>query len=175
MAENPYVRLRYLCGISQKEFAEKYGFSKTTMTYLESGQYPDLSEKMILSLGQECSEKGIPAKQLLATEFSASNLQDAYHQWQRKERFRSRAVFLIEPPERWNKELSPMHFYVKATTGSVQKFCKLLKVPSASVMRYTTGTTRQMPKALEEAFRQIDFTHLKELLEMQAAWVDENV
>jgi DNA-binding XRE family transcriptional regulator len=35
--KNPYVRLRELCGTSQKGFAAKHGFGKMTMVYLESG------------------------------------------------------------------------------------------------------------------------------------------
>lgn len=172
--ENPYVRLRTLSGISQKDFAAKYKLSKTTMVYIESGQYPDLSEKMILSLGQECFEKGVPAKQILASEYNANDLANAYHIWQRKERVAAKSIFLIEPPERWTAELSPMHFYIKATTGSLQKFCKTLKVPAASVLRFTSGATRQMPKAVEDALRQVGFEGLGKLLVMQVAWADEH-
>lgn len=172
--ENPYVRLRNLCSISQKDFAAKYKLSKTTCVYIETGQYPDLSDKMILSLGQECTEKGVPARQILETEYGAATLQDAYHNWQRLERRAVKDKFDIDPPQIWNDNHSPFASYIVATAGSVQKFCKMLKVPSASVLRYRNGKTLTMPLSLEEALRQVGFTEFRKLIEWQAAWVEAN-
>lgn len=173
MMENPYVRLRNLCSISQKDFAAKYQMSKTTMVYVETGQYPDLSEKMIMSLGQETVEKGVPARQILESEYGMATLQDAYHSYQRLSRREVKDTFNIEPPQIWNKTTSPFASYIKATTGgSVQKFCKMLKVPSASVLRYRNGQTKPMPVSLEEAFTQIGFPYMRQLVESQAAWVE---
>ena len=57
--KNPYVRLRELCGASQKGFATKYAFGKMTMVYLESGMYTMLSERQSIALGKESNEKGM--------------------------------------------------------------------------------------------------------------------
>lgn len=172
MAENPYTRLRTLCGINQKDFAEKYGFSKSTMTYLESGQYPNLSSKMITSLGQECYAKGIVARDILRAEFGELYLQHAYSKWQSRERKAMRHLFQV-PPE-YRENISPMQLYVKETTKSLQKFCKTLKIPAISVTRYIRGTTRQMPKTLKDALKDIDYTYLNSLIDMQERWIDEH-
>lgn len=170
--ENPFKRLRMLTKTSQKEFAAKYEFAGTTMTYIESGQYPDLSDGMVTALGQECYEKNVNAAEILRTEYNAQTLQDAYHAWQSLERMQVAYKFQAPPPEQWTDKLSPFHFFMLSVAPSQQAFCKLLKVPSASVNRFTTGYTRSMPKVLEQALREVQYPYLPELLTMQVNWTD---
>jgi len=168
--ENPYRRLRELTAYSQKDFAATFGFAKTTMTHIESGQFADLSDEMIVSLGKACAEKGVNAKQVLKDEYNAETLQDAYHSWQSGERIQIAYLFRVSP-RRAIKE-SPFDLLILDVAGSRQKFCKMLKVPSATVMRYADGTTRTMPKVIEAALTEVQYGYLSELKEMQTDWVD---
>lgn len=172
MTENPYRRLRELTRYSQKDFAETFDFSKTTMTHIESGQYVDLSDEMVVSLGKACAERGVNAKQILKDEYNAETLQDAYHSWQSTERIQVAHLFRRSPSGQSTNERSPFDYFIEETTGSQQKFCKTLKVPAASVMRYAEGTTRTMPKAVESALVEVQFPYLAELKEMQQKWID---
>lgn len=169
MSQNPYVRLRELTGLGQREFERKYKLSHTTMTHVETGQFAELSERMILSLGRECHEKGVDAREILEFEYSSSTLQEAYHKWQREQRVENAHIFQVAP-DQWTKELSPFHFFIKNTTGSAQGFSKALKVPAATVMRYASGATRTMPKVIEEALREVSYPHLAHLVGAQENW-----
>lgn len=169
MAENPYRRLRELTKTSQKDFGEKYGFSKTTLIQIESGQYVDLSDAMILSLGEECVAKDVDARQVLADEYNAQTLQDAYHTWQSNERMMVAHLFQIPfSPE--SGEHSPFHHFIVQIAGTRQKFCKTLKVPAATVMRYADGVTDSMPKAIKDALLAVSFPYITELEQAQDLW-----
>lgn len=172
MTDNPYRRLRELTRTSQKDFAAKYGFSRTVMGHIESGQFPSLSDEMALSLGQECFEQHIDAKQVLKDEYNALSLQDAYHNWQSIERLKIAHRFQDVPfSGRSTEALSPFHFVIEDVAKTRQSFCKLLKVPAASVMRYERGETRTMPRVIEEALREVHYPHLDELKEAQQSWL----
>lgn len=170
--DNPYRRLRELTTYSQKDFAAKFGFSKTVMGHIESGQFPSLSDDMITSLGRATAEKNINARQVLADEYNAQDLQTAYATWQSNERMQVSHLFKQSPSGQSTKARSPFSFYIDEVAGSRHQFCKLLKVPSASVLRYAQGATRTMPKAIEQALREVQFPYLQELKDMQEAWID---
>ena len=172
--DNPYRRLRELTRTSQIDFAKKYGFAKTTMTYLESGQYPSISDDMVLALGQECSEKHVDAKEVLREDYNSETLVDAYQSWQSIERMQVASQFNRSPSSQSDISHSPFHFTMIDIAGSRQAFCKLLKVPAASVLRYATGATRSMPKSIEVALREVSYPYLSELLGLQLNWVDEH-
>jgi len=171
MTTNPYKRLRELTATSQKNFAERYGMSKTTMINIECGQLVDLSDRMIVSLGQECHEQGVNAKQVLTDEYNAQSLQDAYHAWQSTERMSNAHLFQAPLTGNETFEKSPFSVFIEDVAGTRQKFCKLLKVPSASVMWYANGDTLTMPKAIEEALTQVRFPWMVELKDLQTKWV----
>jgi transcriptional regulator with XRE-family HTH domain len=172
MSTNPFKRLRELTTTSQKDFAEKYGFAKTTMTYIESGQYPDLSEAMIVGLGQECYEKNVDARSVLIEEYQSESLQDAYHRWQSIERMAVAHRFQVNPTGQMDEVRSPMHFFVEQVAGTRQAFCKLLKVPSAAVLQYSTGRIKTMPKAITDALTEVRFPYLTELQDQQIDWLN---
>lgn len=170
--KNPYRYLRELCGITQKDFAAKFEMSKTTMTYIESGQYPDLSEHQILSLGKACHEAGIDAGGELVSVYGFDSLQSAYHAWQSTERMQQAHIFrgVLPTPGTIMPSVSPMAQYITDTARTTQKFCKLLKVPSASVLRYATGATRTMPIAIRKALEETRYPYMPELIQLQEIW-----
>ena len=172
--ENPFRRLRELTKTSQKDFGAKYGFSKTTMTYVESGQYPSISDNLNASLGQECAEKNVDAKSILKNEYGSTTLADAYSRWQAGERMLVASQFQKPLSGRHDASGSPFHYFMIDIAGSRQGFCKLLKVPAASVMRYADGATKTMPKSVEDALRQVSFPYLSELLGLQSNYVDDH-
>lgn len=172
MDKNPYVRLRELCGLSQKKFADKHGFGKMTMVYLESGMYTKVSERQNLALGRECAEKGVDAHAVLSEEYGVDSLNEAYLAWRSSDRkLRAPSVLAkAAPPFVGDGETSPVGVFVRDTTGSLQGFCKLLKVPSITVTRYMRGETVSMPDALWDAFVDVKFPFAKELADAQFGW-----
>lgn len=170
--ENPFRRLRELTRTSQKDFASKYDFAKTTMTYIESGQYPDLSEYQIDSLAQECEATHVNAKQVLADEYNGQDLNTAYHTWQTGERIQiASQVRLVSPTEGTIlPPISPFDYFVKDVAGSVQAFCKMLKVPAASVTRYAKGQTKTMPLAIRQALGEVQYPYMQELTAQMDRW-----
>lgn len=171
MTDNPYRRLRELTRTTQKDFAVKYGFSKTAIANVESGMYPDLSEDMLAALGAECEERHVDAVEVLAAEYMTDSVQDAYHAWLSTERLKVAHRFQSVPfSGRATPALSPFSFVMADIAKSRRAFCQLLKVPQASVMRYETGLTRSMPKVLEEAFKEVHYPHLDDLKAAQEAW-----
>jgi len=175
MTKNPYVRLRELCGMSQKKFADKHDFGKMTMVYLESGMYTKVSDRQSIALGKECAEKGIDAKRFLQDEYGFSSLNEAYLAWRSEDR-RVRAPSILakaSPPFEGDSETSPLGNFVKDTTGSFQGFSKLLKVPSITMTRYMRGETVKVPDALLSALEDVKYPHAQALFEAQAAWQEQ--
>ena len=175
MTKNPYVRLRELCGMSQKKFADKHDFGKMTMVYLESGMYTKVSDRQSIALGKECAQKGIDAKRFLQDEYGFSSLNQAYLAWRSEDR-RVRAPSVLEKAslhfER-GEDASPVAQFVTETTGSLQGFCKLLKIPSITMTRYMRGETVKVPDALLSALEDVKYPHAQALFEAQAAWQEQ--
>ena len=170
--KNPYVRLRELCGMSQKAFAAKHGFGKMTMVYLESGMYTSVSDRQNQALGKECYEKGVAAKEVLVEEFEASSLDEAYQKWRVGERRELAPSVLakVSPPFVGDSEHSPVACFVRDTTGSLQGFCKVLKIPSITMSRYIRGETMTMPSEFRAALVDVGFPFVDELETAQAKW-----
>jgi hypothetical protein len=171
--KNPYIRLRELCGTSQKGFATKHGFGKMTMVYLESGMYTGVSERQSIALGKECYEKGVDAHEVLREEYGAGSLNEAYLAWRREDR-RVRAPGVLAkaaPPFEGDTETSPVAKFVQDTAGSLQGFCKLLKVPSITMTRYIRGETVTVPQALLEALEDVKYPHTAALIDAQTDWI----
>jgi DNA-binding XRE family transcriptional regulator len=170
--KNPYVRLRELCGTSQKAFAAKHGFGKMTMVYLESGMYTRVSDRQNIALGKECDEKGVNAREVLAEEYSSETLNEAFWKWRTHERGEKAPVVLAKASSAFysNSDVSPISQLVSDTTGSLQGFCKLLKVPSITVSRYAKGETATMPSELREALAEARYPFIIELEVAQEKW-----
>jgi DNA-binding XRE family transcriptional regulator len=176
MDKNPYVRLRELCGLSQKKFADKHSFGKMTMVYLESGMYTKVSDRQNLALGKECFEKGIDAKNILAEEYGSASLNEAYLAWRSEDRkLRAPSVLAkAAPPFVGDADTSPVAQFVKDTTGSLQGFCKLMKVPSITMTRYMRGETSTVPFALWFALEDVKYPHAQALAEAQHVWMEDS-
>lgn len=170
--KNPYVRLRELCGTSQKAFAAKHGFGKMTMVYLESGMYTRVSDRQNVALGKECNEKGVDAKRILEEEYQSHTLNEAFWKWRTFERREKAPVVLAKADSAFysNSDVSPISQLVSETTGSLQGFCKLLKVPSITVSRYAKGETATMPSELREALMEASYPFITELETAQEKW-----
>lgn len=171
--DNPYRRLRELTLTSQLDFGKKHGFSKTTMSYVEAGVFPEISERLNIALGNECFEKQVDAKSVLLAEYGTESLDEAYAKWQHSEREQVAGQFQHRPREvKFDSEESPFHVFTIDIAGSRQGFCKMLKVPAATVMRYAEGTTHTMPKSIEDALREVKYPFLADLLALQNNWAD---
>jgi len=176
MDKNPYVRLRELCGMSQKKFADKYKFGKMTMVYLESGMYTRVSDRQNVSLGKECAAKGVDAKAVLVEEYGTESLNEAYLAWRSADRKLRAPEVLAKAGTSFDSsaKTAPLLTFVSESAGSLQGFCKLLKVPSITVTRYIRGLTASMPEALREALVEIKYPHIDALEAAQNKWIDGN-
>ena len=171
--KNPYVRLRELCGLTQKSFCERNDFGKMTMVYLEAGIYTSISERQNIALGKECANRGVDAKDILKDEYGTESLTVAYSKWRTEERKTiDSTAFPKEYPSVGEK--SPMEVFARTVAGSIQRFCKTLKVQPATLNRYMRGETISMPRELATAFDEIGFDCTK-LCEAQNQWVQEQL
>lgn len=168
--KNPYQRLIEECGVTLNGFRKRFDFSAMTMRYIVDGRYVSLSDRMITSLGELCHDKGVNASQILRNEYHESTLQKAYISWQIIERMQVSEKYLIRPPRRWTKDVSPFDSYVLDTAKTKWALCKDLKLDAAAVGRYASGKSLGMPKAMESAFRQIGYPYLSEMLGLQFNW-----
>jgi hypothetical protein len=174
VTKNPYVRLRELCGISQKGFATKHSFGKMTMVYLESGMYTRVSDRQSIALGKECDEKGVNGREILREEYGFDSLNEAYLAWRSEDRKLRAPEVLAKaaPPFMGDELLSPVGRFVQDTAGSLQGFCKLLKVPSITMTRYIRGETSTVPDAFWFALEDIKYPHAQELADAQFSWLE---
>lgn len=172
MMKNPYKFLREKCGLTQKKFCDEYGFAKQTLISIEQGVYEDLSNRMQTSIEMACETAGIDLKDELWQEYDVYNLSNAYSLY----RIYAREDFVIDTlPRAGTAKLSPMHFLVKETTGSVQGFAKKIKVQTAILLSYITGKQKDMPYPLQEALRDTGYAHTEELVRLQNDWIKHNV
>jgi DNA-binding XRE family transcriptional regulator len=171
--KNPYVRLRELCGLTQKTFCERNDFGKMTMVYLEAGIYTNVSDRQNIALGKECANRGVDAKAILKDEYGTESLAVAYSKWRTAER---KSIDTTSYPKEYRSvgEQSPMEVFARQVAGSIQRFCKTLKVQPATLNRYMRGQTIGMPKELAQAFSEIGFDTTA-LVKAQAQWVQEQL
>ncbi len=172
---NPYRELRVRCGISQKAFSQKYGFGKMTMVYLESGMYTKVSQRQLDAIETECREVFFDAGEFLRRHYKAADLNDAYATWQKEQRRAKGGPSLaaLHPPFPFTREHSPLFFLIRDAFGSIQKFCKTLKIPSITLTRHLEGQTRGIPIALSEAIFDTGYENASELLAAQEEWIEE--
>lgn len=172
---NPVVEALTLCGTTQKAFAEKYSLSRPVVTGMTSGTYPELSEYMLSSLEDLLHSKGqVDSFFQWMDENGFAFFEDAYSEWQYKERVSNAGKYQI-PPEKYSPALSPFASYVQETAGSSMRFCKDLKVNPSAVSLYSKGKTKTMPYIIQKALNDIDYGYKALLVAMQANWVDENL
>jgi hypothetical protein len=171
--KNPYIRLRELCGLTQKAFCERNDFGKMTMVYLEAGIYTRVSERQNLALGKECAQRGVDAKGILADEYGTESLTVAYSFWRTAER---KSIDTANYPKEHAAvgDKSPMEVFVGKVANSTQRFCKTLKIQPTTLNRYAKGLTYKMPRELKTAFEEIGYNYAA-LEKAQEAWVQETL
>lgn len=171
--KNPYVRLRELCGLTQKAFCERNDFGKMTMVYLDTGIYTDVSERQNVALGYECANRGVDAKAILKDEYGTESLTVAYKLWRSEER---KKLDTTQFPNKYPSlgEKGPMEVFARTVATSIQRFCKTFKVQPATLNRYMRGQTVSMPKELINAFDDIGYNWLP-LSNAQSVWVQETL
>jgi hypothetical protein len=65
--------------------------------------------------------------------------------------------------------------FVKDTTVSMQRFCKVVKVQPATITRYAKGETASMPRELRTALQEMGYANIAGLEKAQADWVQETL
>lgn len=171
--KNPYVRLRELCGLTQKAFCQRNDFGKMTMVYLEAGMYTKVSERQNIALGKECANRGVDAKSILQAEYGTESLTVAYMLWRSEQRKNSGLI--LPTTFRSTTTNSPVAMFVADSTGSMQRFCKTVKIQPATMTRYAKGETASMPRELRTALEEMGYTATAALEKAQADWVQETL
>lgn len=169
---NPYKRLLQATGLSQRDFAAYAQMSGTALTYILTGQPPELSDWQVEQMARACAEKGVDAAGILRDEYGGMRLREAYAAWRTRDRVMNAEIFRQRADLRTDADESPFARYIDATTGSQQSFCKRLHVPASHVHRYASGKTATMPKEIMLALRDIGFgpRWMAELQSAQEEW-----
>jgi transcriptional regulator with XRE-family HTH domain len=169
---NPYKFLRQRAGYTQKRFCDDFNFAKQTLISIEQGVYEDLSERMLIAMSEACGTAGLDMTGELEAEYGDKSLATAYKTWRREERSNCDVRIVDYVPVETN-ELSPMHWFVKDTVGSVQGFAKQLKVQTAILLSYIRGKQKEMPYPLREALVDAGYPHVALLEKYQTEWNKE--
>lgn len=166
---NPFAFLRMRAGMTVRKFSETYNLSEQTIHGIESGTYPDLSDRMVVSLGHACAQRNLESAELLLENYGVMGLRLAYREWVHGRRAIGAERINAVKPRQW-LAYSPMHTLAKDVAGSTKGFAKLLKVPPASFNRYGSGKQAFMPASVQEAFEEIGYPYLDSLTQMQREW-----
>lgn len=172
--KNPYKHLREKAGYTQKKFCDEFDFAKQTLLSIEQGVYEELSTRMINAIWDACRNADVDLPMSLVDEYGAPGLPDLYARWRRVERASCDVRIVKYVPEYHFSDLSPMHWFVQSTTGSVQGFAKQLKVQTATILSYTTGKQKDMPHPLREALVDAGYAHIGMLEKLQNDWNKNN-
>jgi hypothetical protein len=174
-AGNPFREIRRRLGVSQMDFRTRYEFGKMTMVYLETGMYTQVSERQENAIFDLAREYYFDVLEFLRREFQSDSLNEAYKKWQSHARQTDARAQLerVQPPFPFTKDHSPLFFVIRDCFGSVQHFCKVLKVPSITISRHLDGQTLSIPAALAEALVESGYSEAPALMDAQADWVRE--
>lgn len=170
---NPVTRLLVACNTTEAKFRERFNFSKQFMVDITAGAASRLPDSIHTALKALTTEKDVRVNDVLWEAYSTPNLDHAYVRWQRAKRRSVAEQFLVKPTE-WTPSLSPAHFFVKHTSGTPTRFSKDLCVPPQMVRRWVSGLNKQMPETIYHALDEIGYPYLRELVEVQAAWLQEH-
>lgn len=168
--KNPYKHLRERAGYTQKKFCTEFDFAKQTLLSIEQGVYEELSVRMLAAIDLACDNADISVEEELAAEYGTASLTSVYARWRRVERASCDVRIVKYVPEYHFSDLSPMHWFVQSTTGSVQGFAKQLKVQTATILSYTTGKQKDMPHPIREALADAGYEHIGLLEKLQNDW-----
>lgn len=168
--KNPYKHLREKAGYTQKKFCDEFDFAKQTLLSIEQGIYEEISDRMYRAIVDAALIAGIEIVQELSDVYNNLSLFKAYSDWRVEERKKVSPEILRYVPEYAQGDLSPMHWFVQSTTGSVQGFAKQLKVQTATILSYITGKQKDMPHPLREALADAGYPYIGELEHVQNDW-----
>ena len=170
---NPFREIRERLGVSQVDFRTTYEFGKMTMVYLETGMYTQISERQQQALFDLCHERYFDIDEFLRREHGSNTLNEAYRRWQTRARQTDGLALLerIKPPFPFTTEHSPLFFVIRDHFGGVQRFCKVLKVPSITVSRHLDGETSGIPSVIVEALEESGYSESHSLLDAQSSWL----
>lgn len=174
-AGNPFREIRRRLGVSQMDFRTRYEFGKMTMVYLETGMYTQVSERQEQAIFDLAREHYFDVLEFVRREYQSDSLNEAYKKWQSDARRTDARAQLeqVKPPFPFTKDHSPLFFVIRDCFGSLQHFCKVLKVPSITISRHLDGQTLSIPAALAEALVESGYSEAPALIDAQADWVRE--
>lgn len=158
--------------MSGREFERVYNFAHQTMIDATAGTFEDLPERIVLALAHEFEEQGLDLFEWLAEEYgglSGYGIFGVYKTWRRFDREQYAEEFRIQPRKvNWStSEHSPGSLWILDTGNTPTSTCKKLKVPPATLRRWLSGDTIEMPGSLREALVAIDFPWTDTLASMQ--------
>jgi hypothetical protein len=171
-AGNPYREIRRRLGVSQMDFRTRYEFGKMTMVYLESGMYTQVSERQENAIFDLAREHYFDVLEFLRREYKSDSLNEAYKKWQSEARRSDARAQLekVKPPFPFTNDHSPLFFVIRDCFGSLQHFCKVLKVPSITISRHLDGQTLSIPAVLAQALVDSGYSEAPALMDAQADW-----
>jgi transcriptional regulator with XRE-family HTH domain len=167
---NPYAHLRKKSGYVQRRFCDDYEFAKQTIIMIEHGTYPELSDRMVRAIEEACYHAGIDPHHELEREYGVGDVQKAYEAWRTDQRARTATTVNEFIPDNGMDDVAPMAKFVKKTTGTVQGFAKLIKVPPATLLRYSRGEQDLMPSSIRHALIECGYIWIEELEKAQLVW-----
>lgn len=171
---NPVTRLLVACNTTEAKFRERFNFSKQFMVDITAGAASRLPDSIHKALRVLTTEKDVRVADTLWDAYGTAELDRAYERWQHAQRQLHAAEFERVRPNEWSPSLSPAHFFVKHTSGTPTRFSKDLCVPPQMVRRWVSGLNKQMPETIYHALDEIGYPYLRELVEVQAAWLQEH-
>lgn len=173
--DSPVGMLLKAAGITPAAFAREYSYSPGGLYYAISGTYNTLPFNIIRDVEEAVMKKGVGYEAILLEKYGTTVLQTAYSTFQKAAREGIAKEKLYHEPNRWTRTESPVFCFVRDVAGSREGFAKLLKVPPATVMRWEKGETRGMPEVIQKALSDAGYPYMRELIERQRAWREENV
>lgn len=175
--KNPVEFVLDLTGTRQADFRRRWQFSRDGVVQALNGSYTTLPDRLVFALEQEISDAGLKLDDYLQSEYPrAENLDEAYLMWQHSVRM-DHADHLVANGGffRHNKANSPAHCFMADSFGSRDRFARAMCLPRATLMRWERGLTKGMPGAVHDALTEVHYPYTRELIEQQAAWIQEHL
>ena len=172
--KNPIKLLRETADVSVRQLAEQASFSPSVIQALEYGWYPTMSAAQKDAIRVMCEANGVDAAEILKAGYGTTLLGQAYNFWQVAEREAAADKISSKPDAR--RADSPFQTWRVRSAGAPMKaFCTLMCLPPATITRYETGETKNMPSVLVEALIDANYPHTHLLADLQTKWVAKHV
>ncbi len=174
MSDNPITYLTKKAGMSLRQFEFEYNFSHEAVMQAVAGAFESSPPRIRQAIHHLMMEKGLDEGILLDEEYGVDTFEQAYEQWRLEERARmADPVKKIRPDQlAWDRNRTPAMSFVIEASGTMTRFAKEMKIPLRTVRRWAHGDTDRLPKSVETALRDVGYPYIRELLEVQALWVE---